>query len=323
MKAKTNMHQNPLVSVVMPIYEHTDQQLKRAILSILDQTYQNFELIIVDGGQGDANAKIVRSFHDKRIRYFKKIGYINCLNVGIEKSRGKYIARMDSDDVSYPDRLKVQVNFLQQHQDVCLCSCLVDYEGATLEKQSHHQKPITLLNLIKKQEIVHPAMMFRKDLNLHYDHIKPLEDCWLFRKLLLQGKKIAIIDQVLLLSHVSSTSIMDRHPDLMRCWEAKMNIWALSRYYGYSLSFAEGIFNHRHFSREQIKELLTFVCHLKRPLKEHAIKSDKLFFHFYRYMFRHCSESRYWLFFNRRYYAAFLKRDLKYACKRVLHFNKR
>lgn len=59
------------------------------------------------------------------------------------------------------------------------------------------------------------------------------------------------------------------------------------------------------------------------PVYEHTIKSDKLFFHFYRYMFRHCSESRYWLFFNRRYYAAFLKRDLKYACKRVLHFNKR
>lgn len=83
MKAKTNMHQIPLVSVVMPVYEHTNQQLKRAILSILDQTYQNFELIVVDGGQGDANAKIVHSFHDKRIRYFKKIGYINCLNVGI------------------------------------------------------------------------------------------------------------------------------------------------------------------------------------------------------------------------------------------------
>lgn len=86
----------PIVSVVIPIFKHSPAQLIRAINSILSQTLTDFEFIIIDGNPNGNNKKIIRRFADCRIKYFKTIGYINCLNLGISKSRSKYIARMES-----------------------------------------------------------------------------------------------------------------------------------------------------------------------------------------------------------------------------------
>lgn len=86
----------PIVSVVMPIFKHSPAQLIRAINSILSQTLTDFEFIIIDGNPNGNSEKIIRRFADCRIKYFKTIEYINCLNLGIGKSRGKYIARMES-----------------------------------------------------------------------------------------------------------------------------------------------------------------------------------------------------------------------------------
>ncbi len=74
---------NPVVSVVMPIYNHSIKQLSGAISSILNQTFQNLELIIVDGSFDDKNFKFVSSIKDERIRYFRATRYIKCLNYGI------------------------------------------------------------------------------------------------------------------------------------------------------------------------------------------------------------------------------------------------
>jgi glycosyltransferase involved in cell wall biosynthesis len=261
------MGENPIVSIVMPIYKHSEEQLTTAIYSILNQTFNNFELIITYGSDDTKNFEIISLINDKRIRYFKIKGYINCLNYGISQAKGKYIARMDSDDIARPNRIEEQVKFLEENPNISLCSCLVKYFGDTSKRKfSKYTREITLLNLIKCQEIVHPSMMFRKELNIKYEHIMPLEDCLLFRKLLLAGKKLEIIDKILSENYISEKSIMARYPKLMKYRKSKMNIYSLSKYYNYPLSFTDEIFKKKDFSKDDVLELLNLIKFLNNEI---------------------------------------------------------
>lgn len=256
---------NPKVSVVMPIFKHSAEKLTTAISSILNQTFEDFEFIIIDGSSDDANFKIISTLKDSRIRYYRIKGYINCLNYGIKQSKGIYIARMDSDDIALPNRLEEQANFLDNNPDIALCSNLVEFFGAR-EDISLHKYDITLFNLIKIQEFVHPSMMFRKSLNIKFDNIKPLEDCLLFRKLLLKGHKFAIIDKVLLKNYVSNKSIMSKYPEYCKILMTKINNYSLAQYYDFKLSFINEIFNKKSYSEQEIIEYLHFVLFLKQNL---------------------------------------------------------
>ena len=118
----TSQTKKPLVSVVMPVY-NPGKYLVDAIDSILSQTFSNFEFIIVDDASTDGSWKIIKSFakKDSRIIAFKNkinLGVSLTSNIAISQARGKYIARMDSDDVSTPDRLQKQVDFLKNHPQI-------------------------------------------------------------------------------------------------------------------------------------------------------------------------------------------------------------
>ena len=118
----TSKNKQPLVSVVMPVY-NPGKYLVDAIDSILSQTFSNFEFIIVDDASTDGSWKIIKSFakKDSRIIAFKNkinLGVSLTSNIAISQARGKYIARMDSDDVSTPDRLQKQVDFLKNHPQI-------------------------------------------------------------------------------------------------------------------------------------------------------------------------------------------------------------
>lgn len=104
----------PTVSVIMPVY-NTAQYVGEAIRSVLDQTFRDLELIVVDDGSVDGSETVVRSFDDPRIRFERQSpnrGVSRTLNRALELARGTYIARHDSDDVSLPDRLRKQVTVL-------------------------------------------------------------------------------------------------------------------------------------------------------------------------------------------------------------------
>lgn len=110
---------NPLISIVMPVY-NPGSFLPQAIESILNQTYQNFEFIIVNDGSTDNSLKTIKSYSkiDKRIKVFnnpRNMGVSYTANLAISKAKGQYIARMDSDDIAFPDRLEKQLKFLQKH----------------------------------------------------------------------------------------------------------------------------------------------------------------------------------------------------------------
>ncbi|HTF03031.1 MAG TPA: glycosyltransferase family 2 protein, partial [Bacteroidia bacterium] len=104
----------PTVSVVLPAYQ-AEKHLAEAVQSILDQTFTDFELLIINDGSTDRTAEIIQSFEDKRIvhiRHAENQKLIASLNEGIAQARGKYIARMDADDISHHTRLQKQVEFL-------------------------------------------------------------------------------------------------------------------------------------------------------------------------------------------------------------------
>jgi glycosyltransferase involved in cell wall biosynthesis len=110
---------SPLISVIMPVY-NTAEFLASAIESILSQTYKNFEFIIVDDASSDNSWKTIRSYAkaDKRIRIYRNpinLGVSLTANIATAHAKGKYLARMDSDDISSPDRLQKQLNYFKKH----------------------------------------------------------------------------------------------------------------------------------------------------------------------------------------------------------------
>ncbi|MFS8652378.1 MAG: glycosyltransferase family 2 protein, partial [Caldibacillus sp.] len=108
---------DPFVTVFMPVY-NSGKYLVEAIESILRQTYRNLELLIVDDGSTDHSIEIIKTFADPRIRLIKNDqnrGIPFTRNVGLKEARGKYLAIMDSDDISHPERIERQVAYLENH----------------------------------------------------------------------------------------------------------------------------------------------------------------------------------------------------------------
>ncbi|SMM98926.1 Glycosyltransferase [uncultured Candidatus Thioglobus sp.] len=114
---------NPKISVIMPVY-NGEKYLKEAINSILNQTFTDFEFIIINDGSTDNTENIILSYDDERIIYIKNqenLKISKTLNKGIELAKGEYIARMDADDISIPKRFEKQMSFMQKNPKVDVC----------------------------------------------------------------------------------------------------------------------------------------------------------------------------------------------------------
>ena len=111
----------PQVSVIMPMY-NAMPFVEEAIGSILGQTFHDFELLVVDNGSTDGSAQYVSSIADRRVRVLAEgeRGSGRALTNGIFAARGEFLAVMDADDIAHPDRLRIEVEFLQAHPDIVL-----------------------------------------------------------------------------------------------------------------------------------------------------------------------------------------------------------
>jgi glycosyltransferase involved in cell wall biosynthesis len=142
---------SPLVSVVMPV-RNAGNFLAEAITSILNQTYKNIELIIVNDASTDTTSKILTLLKDKRVRIFKnkkRLGVTATANIAISKARGIFIARMDGDDIANSKRIEKQVKFLNGHKNVVAVGgqCeLIDAYGETFGTKDF---PLTNLKIRK------------------------------------------------------------------------------------------------------------------------------------------------------------------------------
>ena len=121
---------------------NAEKYLKKSIGSIENQTYKNWELIIIDDKSSDQSTSIIKSFKNKKIKYFflkKKLGRTKALNFGLKKCKGKYIAILDADDVAYSTRLKDQIIYLKKNEEISLLGSWglkIDQKDKLLQKIS-------------------------------------------------------------------------------------------------------------------------------------------------------------------------------------------
>lgn len=176
-KRKFCKKEKPKVSVVMSTYNTKQEYLEKSIDSILGQTYKNFEYIIIcDGSKNDLD--IIKKYNDKRIKIIEhkeNKGLPYSLNEGIRMAEGKYIARMDSDDVALKNRLEKQVEFLENHDDIDICSMFCKKIGKenSIDVLPYTKNNLIKINLLFRNALVHPLVMMRKDFiinnNLYYN----------------------------------------------------------------------------------------------------------------------------------------------------------
>ena len=160
----------PMITVLMSVY-NGEKYLKEAIDSILTQTFEDFEFLIINDGSTDSSVEIIEAYDDPRIRLVnneKNLKLIASLNKGISLARGKYIARMDSDDVSMPERFEKEVKFLEGNPDYGLVGTyysVIDGVGNEKYKMSYpSNNDLIKLFLSVNCPLVHGSIMGRTEL---------------------------------------------------------------------------------------------------------------------------------------------------------------
>jgi glycosyltransferase involved in cell wall biosynthesis len=187
------------VTVLMPVF-NGELYLKEAMESILNQTFSNFELLIINDGSSDSSHEIICSFDDDRIVYINNKtnqGIVAALNEGLRLSRGKYIARMDADDMASLDRLEVQYRFLAKNTGYKLCgtnAIAINSEGKETAKirRPHIPARVKALQLFRNA-FIHPTIMADAEVMKSFGYAKAYEyaeDYLLFSQIAMHHKVI-------------------------------------------------------------------------------------------------------------------------------------
>ncbi|QEH36390.1 Putative glycosyltransferase EpsE [Aquisphaera giovannonii] len=207
------------MSVLMPVY-NTRRYVRQAVESILGQTFEDFELIVMDDQSTDGSLGVVEECRrrDDRVRLFPraKTGYCRLLNEALGLARGRYLARMDSDDVSLPDRFEKQVAYLEANSDCVAVGCRVreiDPHGLHLDvsrNELDHDGIVARLLEGAGAEIPHPGVMMRTSAVVeaggYRPEFEPVEDLDLYLRLAERGR-LANLPGVLLEYRQHFTSV--------------------------------------------------------------------------------------------------------------------
>lgn len=199
----------------MPVH-NAEAFVREASESILSQSFRNLELLVVDDASTDQTVKIVESLNDPRVRIIQsrdRLRFSGALNLGIDHATGKFLARMDGDDIALPDRLELQHGYMQSHPQVGLCGGLATTFG--MREGLFFRPPLThgeiLSYMLFDSPFVHPTVMFRHDFikryRLRYDPAYcPTDDYELWRRVA-RLFPVANINHVLLRYRVHSCSL--------------------------------------------------------------------------------------------------------------------
>lgn len=164
-----------IVSVIMAVYNTPEAMLVEAVNSICCQTYKNIEFIIVNDHSTESETitaldRIIKQHpHIKQVNNETNLGLTKSLNIALKHCTGKYIARMDSDDISKPERIMKQVRYMEEHKDVCVLGTMIEEFGAlpfTYKKYIDHtgdHERFAIRMLFGNKGPVHPSVMIRRD----------------------------------------------------------------------------------------------------------------------------------------------------------------
>ena len=158
------MKQESLISVVMPVF-NGGKYLREAIESILNQTYQNFEFLIINDGSTDESDEIIRSYTAPRIIYLqndRNRGLVYTLNFGISIAKGEYITRMDADDISEPTRFEKQIEAFEKDPELGLCGTWGRIVGSSKVLRIETEDERIKCGLFFTNQFIHSSIMFRK-----------------------------------------------------------------------------------------------------------------------------------------------------------------
>ncbi len=202
----------PLVSVVMPVF-NGGRTLREALCSILDQTYQPLEVVVVDDGSEDDSAAVVTGMNDGRVMLLRQEhrGLVSALNRGCAAARGELIARLDADDLAHQGRLAIQVAYLQEHPTVGLVGtwALLRDEGGGKQVFAPPALDGALRRyLLWDNPFIHSSVMFRREAFQQAGGYTPgaNEDYRLWVHIARRWQ-IAVVPEVLVTHRVHSTSL--------------------------------------------------------------------------------------------------------------------
>lgn len=209
------------ISVIMPTYNTDINMLKSSVESILGQTFRDFEFIIMDDGTTNGSEEYLKSLTDDRIRIItnpQNIGITKSLNIGLGEARGKYIARMDADDISLPERFEEQFNYMENHPEAVMCGSWGEDFGQTsilrktyISDMDHYR----IKMFFYYPGPMHPTMFIRHDTLSKYkiaydERLRYAQDYALCVALANHGV-IKVLPKVLLRRRIHQKRISDEH----------------------------------------------------------------------------------------------------------------
>lgn len=267
---------NTVISVVMSVY-NAESYLEEAINSILNQNYKDFEFIIINDGSTDNSLEIIEKHknQDERIVLISREnrGLVSSLNEGIEKAKGKYIARMDADDISLPERFEKQIELMEKENiDICGGHYLsINNFGEPLSLNltpRGHQ--LCTLSLVSKVPFAHPTVMIKKSFlekhGLKYGQSinQKAEDLDLWIRIHEKGAKFSNVNEIIFKYRIIENSLSKLN-DLKIRQETKI---MLKNFYINNETFVKKILNKKIKNLNSEEESLFIRAYYKIYLKK-------------------------------------------------------
>ena len=226
----------PKVTVLLPVY-NGERYLNEAIDSILHQTFKDFEFLIINDGSTDGSADIVRTYDDKRIIFVDNndnIGLIGVLNLGLDLAKGEYVVRMDQDDVSLPERIATQVDFMDSNEDCGVCGSWIKFFGDADGQVAKYETDVDVIKaqLLFMNPLAHPSTIIRKSVLdkfcLRYDEYYKNAEDYEFWTRVVKFSKLCNVPKVLLNYRLSQGQITKKYQDAQNKMVMRIRKKALS-----------------------------------------------------------------------------------------------
>lgn len=250
----------PKISVLMPVF-NGEKYLREAINSIINQTFKDFEFLIINDGSTDKSEEIIKSYEDSRIQLInneKNLKLIATLNKGLSLAKGDYIARMDCDDISHPKRLEIQYKIMDKDKTIAVCGTGFKLIGKPFfSNRKKITNPIKIKNsLYSFNCIAHPSVMIRKSViqesNLKYQEDYLHAEDYQFFQSLSEHHKIVNLNISLLNYRLSPEGIGRKYKAAQENTVAKISTEALSKI---GINFDRTKYNSSNLKKKDLREI--------------------------------------------------------------------